>query len=129
MYRRFKYYSMSDEEKGRVVSIIRGVLSREDKVLLAILFGSFIELREFRDIDLGIYALSKDLKYLTSLATELEVKLKVPVDVVPLDEVSSRFRYYILTKGRVILEKVSGIYEALLMMTLDDLRREELAFK
>ncbi|HDD26770.1 MAG TPA: hypothetical protein ENF75_06790 [Acidilobales archaeon] len=56
----------------------------------------------------------------------LEEMIKIPIDVVPIDEVSARFRRYILTKGKVILEKYPGMYEALLIMTLDELRREEL---
>jgi len=85
-----------------------------------------IELKTFRDIDLAIYTLNKSLNYITELSLMLEEMIKIPIDVVPIDEVSARFRRYILTKGKVILEKYPGMYEALLIMTLDELRREEL---
>ena len=124
-HREFKYYSMSQEEKERVINIIRDELRKYEDVLLAILFGSFIELNKFRDVDIAIYALRTDLNYLFMIIAKLEEVLKIPVDVVPLTEVSSRFRYYILTRGRVVLEKVPGVYEALLILTLDDLIREE----
>ncbi len=121
MYLRFKYYSLSDEDKKELIGTIKDVLSKYDDVLLAIIFGSFIELSEFRDIDLAIYSLNTDIKYLTKLAMELELKIGLPIDLIPINEVSSRLKYYILTKGEVILERIPGIYEALLMMTLDEL--------
>ncbi len=126
MHQEFKYYTMSDEVKNKIVSTIREVLNKENNILLAILFGSFIELKTFRDIDLAIYTLNKSLNYITELSLMLEEMIKIPIDVVPIDEVSARFRRYILTKGKVILEKYPGMYEALLIMTLDELRREEL---
>ena len=55
------------------------------------------------------------------LSVELEERLRIPVDVVPLNVVSPSFRHYILTRGEVVLEKRPGLYEALLMRTLDEL--------
>jgi len=37
---------------------------REDKVTLAIVFGSFTTLESFRDIDIAVYSLDTSLDYL-----------------------------------------------------------------
>jgi len=72
---------------------------------------------------LSIYRLEKLLKGLTYYA-KLELILKIPVDIVPLDQVSTRFRYKILTKGLIIIEKTAGLYEAILYQyqTYDELK-------
>jgi len=90
---------------------------------LAIVFGSLVELESFRDVDVAVYASSRelDLDAVIKLSVELEERLHIPVDVVPLDAISPSFRHYILARGKVVLEKKSGLYEALLMQTLDEL--------
>lgn len=119
---RYRYYRFSPEEKEAVKKVIREVLEGRG-VELAVVFGSFVELESFRDIDLAVYASTcrLDLNTLIKLAVELEERLRIPVDVVPLDEVSPRFRHHILIKGEVVLEETLGLYEALLMRTLDEI--------
>ena len=117
---RYEYYRLSDQEKEAVIGRIVEVL-RNENIPLALVFGSFVELNSFRDIDLAVYLRDADLDYLFRLADRLEDVVGYPVDVVPLSEISPKFRYYILTKGLVIWEEYSGLYEALLMQTLDEL--------
>lgn len=116
-----KYYSLSAKEKRKVIDLIKKILSKEEQVLLAIIFGSFIELNSFRDIDIAIYSLNTTLNYLTELAVKIEEKLEIPVDVVPINDLPSKFKQYILVKGLVILEKNPGLYEALLSQVTDEL--------
>ncbi len=125
---KFKYYELSPEEKEKVVNEIKNVLSRYDKILLAIIFGSFIELSSFRDIDIAICTLDDDydLNYLTKLCSEIEDKINIPVDIVPLNELDPKFKLKILTKGLIIVEKFSGIYESLLSQTFDEIKRLEI---
>ena len=114
---RYRYYRL--DPKGK--EVVKKVL--EEGVELAIIFGSFVELESFRDVDLAVYAGSSDLDLdaVIKLSVKLEERLRIPVDVVPLDEVSPSFRHYILTKGEVLLEKRPELYEAQLMRTLDEL--------
>jgi len=58
---------------------------------LAIVFGNFVDLESFRDIDLAVYSRGKSLDYLAKLGAELELELKIPVDIVPLRELEPRF--------------------------------------
>lgn len=114
-------YRYFEGNKEVVLRKLRSVLNSEEEVLLAIVFGSFVELNSYRDVDVAIYAKSKDLEYVAKLSAKLELELGVPVDVVPLDEISSKFRYNVLVNGIIVVEKISGIYEALLNQTLDEL--------
>ena len=118
---KFRYYVVSREEREAIVAKVREVLEDEG-VLLAILFGSFVELDSFRDIDLAVYTRDyEDLSFIFRLANRLEEELGYPVDVVPLNIIPPRFRHYILTKGVVIVEEKPGLYEALLAQTMDEI--------
>ena len=116
----YTYYSLSDKERELVISRIRDVL-REFGVILGILFGSFVELGEFRDIDIAVYGRGLDLDKLLSLGARLEEALGMPVDVVPLTDVDPGFRLSIMERGVVVLEDVDGVFEALMSEALDEL--------
>ena len=120
---KFRYYMASREEKEAIIAKIRRVLEDEG-VVLAVLFGSFVELDSFRDIDLAVYIRgNEDLSFMFKLANKLEEELGYPVDIVPLNIIPPKFRHYILTKGVVIVEKKPGLYEALLIQTMDEIEK------
>jgi len=120
-------YRYFDGRKNEVLGRLRGLLEEEDPILLAIIFGSFVDMDCYRDVDIAVYTVGKDLKYLAELEARLEPEVGVPVDVVPIDEISTRFRYDVLTKAIVTVEKASGLYETLLNQTIDELIDLELA--
>jgi len=122
----YRYFRADRCERERILNKIRETLMREDKVLLAIVFGSFITLESFRDIDIAVYSLDASLDYIAKLGAKLELELGIPVDLEPITELDPYFKRNILTKGRVILEKVSGIYEALLREAEDEIMAMEL---
>ncbi len=122
----YRYFRMNEHEKESVLNRVRELLMREDKVLLAIVFGSFVELESFRDIDIAVYSLDTSLDYIAKLSAELELELGIPVDIVPITELDPYFKLSILTKGRVILEKVPDLYEALLREAEDEILAIEL---
>ena len=124
MFSRYRYYRV---DKEKVLEKLKQVLVKEDKVLLAIVFGSFTRLRSYRDIDIAVYSLDDSIDYLAKLATRLELELGIPVDIIPLSEIDPKFKWKILTKGTIVVEKSLGLYEALLNQTIDELRQLEIA--
>ncbi len=114
---KFRYYR---GDREALVKRIRAILSKED-VLLAIAFGSFVELESFRDLDIAVYSPRGNLEHYSRLTAKLELELGIPVDIVPLDEIPTRFRHKILVKGKLILESTPGLYEALLNQVYDEL--------
>jgi len=121
---KYKYFR---EDKVRVLSKLQELLEREEKVLLAVIFGSFVDLESYREIDTAVYSKDESLEFLAKLGAKLELELKIPVDVVPLRELEPRFRQRVLIKGIVVMEKQPGLYEALLSLTLDELKLLEIA--
>ncbi len=118
MHLEYRYYRGDKEE---IIKKLKEILDKAEKVLLAIAFGSFTRLDSYRDIDIAIYSLDESLEYLSRLGAKIEFELKIPVDVVPLSEIDSKFKWKILTKGLLIIEKKPGLYEALLSQTIDEL--------
>ena len=122
---RYRYYELSGEEREALIEAVRRVLGRDDRILLAVIFGSFVELESFRDIDIAVYAIGMELREIFELSARLEEEVKVPVDLL-LQELSPSFRHYILVNGLVV-ERVAGLYEALISQALDELTLMELA--
>ena len=91
-----------------------------------IAFGSFVDLESFRDIDIAVYSLDTSLDYIIGLAVRLELELGIPVDVVPITELDPRFKLRILSKGKVVLERAPGLYEALVREAEDEILSMEL---
>jgi predicted nucleotidyltransferase len=118
---KLKYYVLSSEEKNTLLEKLKNIL-HSLSVELAVVFGSFVELDSFRDIDIAVYRRDTSLEDILKLGTMVEEALGYPVDIIPLDIISPRFRLHILTKGIVILEETSGLYEYLLKRSLDELK-------
>lgn len=97
-------------EKQRVIQKIIPVL-RNAGCSLAVLFGSFVELERFRDIDIMValeqdYPSSADCVYISQL---LENATGIPFDVVGIDVPNILLRGEIARKGiPVILEDESA---------------------
>jgi len=118
---KYKYYKLTTKEKEEITQGIRRILVEDGRVLLALIYGSFIELDCFRDIDLAIYIPKYDLKTIFSIANKIEEEIGIPVDVIPIQEVDSKQKLHILRNGLILLEQVPGLYEALIMQALDEL--------
>lgn len=67
-----------------MLRLLREALLRSNKVLLAVVFGSFTTMESYRDIDIAVYSLDEGLEYLAKLASSLELEVGIPVDVIPL---------------------------------------------
>ena len=120
MSQKIRYFKLDRWRKGKVITIISDYLKDVDDVILAIIFGSFIELESFRDIDIAIYTPNVDIDKIIWYSAELELTLNIPVDIIHLNTIPTTFKYYVLTKGLVIYEKYPGIYEALLNQVVDE---------
>jgi len=47
-------------EKDRIINLIEDVLNKDDRLVFAYLYGSFVKEETFRDIDIGIYIKNPD---------------------------------------------------------------------
>ncbi len=104
-YDEIRYYSFSEEDRRRLIERLRLLL--EGKVRLAYLFGGITRRRRVRDVDVAVYATPPfSLERLLSVGAELEISLRVPVDLVQLQDLNPSFRLRVLRSGiPVILDK------------------------
>ena len=112
--RKFTYYRLSQSEREEISRRLTRFLSNREEVLLAIIFGGFIDSEIFRDIDLAIYTMYKvpieeEYMYEYMLSEKLTMEIGVPVDTILLDYTPLNLRRKVLSKGRVIYEKYGWV--------------------
>ncbi len=88
--KKFTYHKASEEDKKKIITIIKQVLSKRKEILVAVVFGSFTNSNTFRDIDIAVFTgytipYNKVEEYQETLAKELEKQLKIPVDITIID--------------------------------------------
>lgn len=115
----------SAREKESLGAQLAERLARHPEVLFAYLHGSFIGEGPFRDIDLAVYVASGSVPpdrlrwYECELATELESRARIPVDVRILNDAPLAFRYQVL-KGKALMARDAELLEEFRARTWDD---------
>ena len=116
------------EQREEILAALKGVLAAQPEVVFAYAYGSFLENRPFRDIDVGIYVTVEDERRAASLvldtATTLEAAVRClfmreprgvsgencpclrcpPVDVRVLNWAPVSFCYHVL-RGRLLFSR------------------------
>lgn len=116
---------LSPHEKASLEKRLADGLDRHPEVLFACLHGSFVEYGPFHDVDLAVYIAPEFLPpdqlrwYECGLATELQSRVAVPVDVRVLNDAPLAFRYQAL-KGRALLTRDAERMEEFRARTWDD---------
>lgn len=109
----FKTYTITRDEKEKIISYIKKLIETHDEIVFAYIFGSFVDedVLFFRDIDIGVYiandCFSKkySLDYSINLSLELERALKdYPIDVVVLNDAILPLAFRI-TQGILLFSK------------------------
>jgi len=100
--------------RERIVSRIRDFLCKQEEIAFAILFGSFNDKKEFRDIDIAIYlAGDSNLLKIGYLKSELDLLTKNNVDLVLLNNLYNKnpvLSYEIAAKGSVLCTRDPGLF-------------------
>lgn len=104
-----KSFTLTNGEKKRLMEVLKNELSREDGIVLAFLYGSFLEERAFRDIDIGIFI--KEGKppsptYELDLENRLSKALNVtfPIEIRVVNKAPITFLYHVIT-GKLLVCK------------------------
>ncbi|MCF8012341.1 MAG: nucleotidyltransferase domain-containing protein [Clostridiales bacterium] len=90
---------MKPGKREKVIKILASTISEREYIRFAFLHGSFIETRDFHDIDVAVYfdtsiSNEKRLSTCINLSTELTADLHFPVDINDLNGASLSFAYY-----------------------------------
>jgi|SRR5699024_1610441 len=98
------------EKKKAIQTKITDYLSKQQDIMFAYLFGSFVDKERYRDVDVGIYMDSyPDLIRLGSLQAGLDKLLKgIKVDLVLLNKVPQKnptLGFQVINRGNLLLNK------------------------
>jgi len=119
---RFRFYSLSPQEKEGLLEKLREELSRHEEIKLAVVFGSFLKDYPFRDIDVAVYVVggADPLDYKLGLEEELERKIGYPIDIAVLNEAPPWFVRKVLREGRALFTRHPLLLERLYLKAIDE---------
>lgn len=114
----FKTYTISNEDREALISLIQHELLTHEEIRFAYVFGSFVDSEApfFRDIDIGVFvdesavSVDKFMDYSINLSLRLESLMKkYPIDVVVLKNapLSLAFR---ITQGRLLFARDEDLW-------------------
>lgn len=112
----------------RIVEVSRSVLEKFDFVEIAVIFGSALRRGVVRDVDVGLVLNTEpSLRVINEVASALEQELRVPVDVVILNETPPLLRFKALVEGVKVTVRNKSKYYYLVteaFMELEDMREK-----
>jgi predicted nucleotidyltransferase len=102
-YDQIQYYRLTENEKTKLISKLKKLLAKDERVKKAWIFGSFTRSNSFRDIDVAIQTKSElDFKEYLYFNADIELELGVPVDLVEIANAPVSLRENILKNGLLI---------------------------
>jgi predicted nucleotidyltransferase len=111
-----------DPHKNKILKELRHHLTDEKGIIFAYLHGSFLDEKEFNDLDVAIYldqeasTKSDPIDLEISLSLKIEKFLRLPVDVKILNFAPLSFRYHV-TMGNLIFSCDESIREEYICRT------------
>lgn len=121
------YHRLTDVERREVVDRLRRLLEGKARVKLAYVFGSFMRRSNVRDVDVAVYAApSLSFDEFLDLGAELEMELRMPVDLVQIQSLDPAFRLKILRKGLPLVMRSTELHNGLVAQAFSELRDYEI---
>ncbi|WXJ83418.1 hypothetical protein MTBGP_01940 [Moorella thermoacetica] len=111
---RFKFYSLTNEEKHSLLQRIAACLKGKEEIAFAYLHGSFLGEGPFRDIDLAVYINDEGIDtdyffYEMQLEDSLRQLIPFPIDVRIINRAPLSFKYSVLKNGYLLIENVPNM--------------------
>lgn len=125
----FRSFQISRKEKERIRGELTQLISKQEEVLFAFIFGSFQDPSgnsPFQDIDIGIFTKEMDPKKAVysalDLSRQLSRSISYPVDVRIINKAPIPFLFHVI-QGKLIVNKdddlTSGFMENVIRRYLD----------
>ncbi len=119
-----RLFRISRSLRERVYKTLYSVLSKDKRVVLAIVFGGFLYREYTRDIDVAVYLTGQgdvleDYGYAEELSRKLSKEIGYPIDIAVLNHVNDTLFNTILLKGKPILIKNYRLYIGLKLLAHD----------
>lgn len=101
-----KPLTLSSPERVEIKKILKEFLYRQEEILFAYIFGSFIKEGPFRDIDIAIYSKDKkDFIYQSDLGYRCTILTGYPVEIILLKDAWISLKMNVLKEGEVLFSK------------------------
>jgi len=119
-----KLFHVTEDLKRRVLETLRRRLRRERRILIAIVFGGFIDSSFTRDVDVAVYLrdprdIIEDYGYVEDLGRRLSIEIGLPVDIVVLNHALDSILNRALVHGKPIVVKDWRLYYGLRMLAIE----------
>jgi hypothetical protein len=132
-----EYHSMNQNRREEIIEKIKITLLKDNRVIFAYLFGSFLDGLSFRDIDIGIYL--KNIKsensssYEIYLSKKISNNCRVPFDIIDikvLNFVPNSFLNSIFKYGKLLFTKDEELLSNLIEKTsLEAITNESISYQ
>jgi len=130
MDEKLTYYHLRETGRDGIATAIRNALSKDDNIILALMFGSILRRNAVRDIDIAVYADPEpDLAGLLELSSKLERSVGIPVDVSPLSKLEPCMRYRVMAGGVRILIRNERLFNELLHSAFSECQEVKLLLR
>ncbi len=117
-----KLKDLPDDDREKIQEVLSQCLKAEGVIIFAYLHGSFAEGKAFRDIDVGVYVVEsrvpreQALDLEISVSTNLEERIRIPVDLRVINYAPLSFQYY-STTGILLMCKEDDVQADFLTKT------------
>jgi len=113
-YDAIRFYKLDSERRKRIIRRLKEDLAREEKIKLALVFGSLTTRHSVRDVDVCIYSVpTMDLKELLDINARVELDIGIPVDISEHSNLPPSLRIDILRHGILLKGSRSFSYQLL----------------
>mgnify|MGYP001565282341 CR=1 FL=1 len=121
---RKEYLSMSHNDRQKITDKIKEILSADGRVVFAYVFGSFLDSKSFRDIDVGIYfnkilkeeVFNEEIKMAEKISKKCELSIDI-IDAKILNFTPSHFLNNVFKNGTVLLSKNEKLLSSIIEET------------
>ncbi len=119
-----RLFRVTEDLRRKVLKILGRELKRENRVLLAIVFGGFMETVFTRDVDVALYLrdpgdVVEDYGYAEDLGKRLSQEIGLPVDIVVLNHAPDSIFNKALIYGKPIVVKDWRLYDGLRLLAIE----------
>jgi predicted nucleotidyltransferase len=113
-YDAIRFYKLDSERRKRIIRRLKEDLAREEKIKLALVFGSLTTRHSVRDVDVCIYSVpTMDFKELLGINARVELDIGIPVDISELSNLPPSLGIDILRHGILLKGSRSFSYQLL----------------
>lgn len=99
---------VSKSHKKKITDDIDKIIKGYEKIISVYIFGSFMTGSSFSDIDIGILSdepVPNPLNLELALESEIEKKVKYPVDIRILNEAPISFSQNVIRQGKILIDR------------------------